>query len=226
MVSDWMDGTMLLGGCAFFAKKKCLNSAQKKPRKIGLDVPDSCRGMKKKEKRGWKKNKIQICVAALMEKDKGKQTEREGSTAADVEAEDQEEPPVADGEGTRRRKRRKGSDEDDDGQALGPRKCWRATTGEEKKTKYSAREDEALLASVQAFCSVCHNPQAPHQILFFLFYLWHFVLYLFIIDILLCRCCGPCPLAGGRVGLNGGGGVPVHRKQRVEEPPWLLDRNR
>ncbi|ELR22558.1 Myblike DNA-binding domain containing protein [Acanthamoeba castellanii str. Neff] len=88
-----------------------------------------------------------------MEKDKGKQTEREGSTAADVEAEDQEEPPVADGEGTRRRKRRKGSDEDDDGQALGPRKCWRATTGEEKKTKYSAREDEALLASVQAFCS-------------------------------------------------------------------------
>lgn len=89
-----------------------------------------------------------------MEKDKRKQTESEGSAAADVEAEDQEEPPVADGEGTRRRTR---SDEDDNGEALGPRKRWRATTGEEKKSKYSAREDEALLASVQAFCSVRHN---------------------------------------------------------------------
>ena len=104
-----------------------------------------------------------------MEKDKRKQTESEGSAAADVEAEDQEEPPVADGEGTRRRTRRKGSDEDDNGEALGPRKRWRATTGEEKKSKYSAREDEALLASVQAFCSVRHNHNHNHFFCLFVF---------------------------------------------------------
>jgi len=114
------------------------------------------KNLKNEEKKEQQKNSLPSGQPQQMEKDKRKQTESEGSAAADVEAEDQEEPTVADGEGTRRT-RRKGSDEDDNGEALGPRKRWRATTGEEKKSKYSAREDEALLASVQAFCSVRHN---------------------------------------------------------------------
>jgi hypothetical protein len=133
------------------------------------------KNLKNEEKKEQQKNPdwaLHGGHAQQMEKDKRKQTESEGSAAADVEAEDQEEPPVADGEGTRRRTRRKGSDEDDNGEALGPRKRWRATTGEEKKSKYSAREDEALLASVQAFCSVRHN----HNHFFFLFVLFLFLL--------------------------------------------------
>jgi hypothetical protein len=118
-----------------------------------------------------------------MEKDKRKQTESEGSAAADVGAEDQEEPPVADGEGTRRRTRRKGSDEDDNGEALGPRKRWRATTGEEKKSKYSAREDEALLASVQAFCSVRHNHNHNHFFFVFFCFVLFFFLFVFVVGV-------------------------------------------